>query len=156
MKAGFARVSTKDQTADLQVDALKKAGCTKVYTEVMSGAHAERPVLSNLLENLRTGDVHTLSRIFASRLSVNSRSARMGSPPFVGVWRVQTPSVSRRDSDPARACLPRSLGRSLLSGRWPESDCCTQGMYLKPFFRARIGICPTSAAILSCRRLPSG
>ncbi|MGA7393136.1 MAG: recombinase family protein [Terrimicrobiaceae bacterium] len=57
MKAGYARVSTKDQTADLQVDALKKAGCTKVYTEVMSGAHAERPVLSNLLENLRTGDV---------------------------------------------------------------------------------------------------
>ena len=57
MKAGYARVSTKDQTVDLQVDALKKAGCTKVYTEVMSGAHAERPVLSNLLENLRTGDV---------------------------------------------------------------------------------------------------
>ena len=33
MKAGYARVSTKDQTADLQVDALKKSGCTKVYTE---------------------------------------------------------------------------------------------------------------------------
>jgi DNA invertase Pin-like site-specific DNA recombinase len=57
MKAGYARLSTKDQTVDLQVDALKKAGCTKVYTEVMSGAYAERPVLSNLLENLRTGDV---------------------------------------------------------------------------------------------------
>ena len=36
MNAGYARVSTKDQTADLQVDALKKAGCTKVYKEVMS------------------------------------------------------------------------------------------------------------------------
>jgi DNA invertase Pin-like site-specific DNA recombinase len=57
MKAGYARVSTKDQTVDLQVDALKKAGCTKVYTEVMSGTHAERPILSKLLENLRTGDV---------------------------------------------------------------------------------------------------
>jgi DNA invertase Pin-like site-specific DNA recombinase len=32
MKAGYARVSTKDQTVDLQVDALKKAGCTEVYT----------------------------------------------------------------------------------------------------------------------------
>ena len=40
MKAGYARVSTKDQAVDLQVDALKKAGCTKVYTEVMSGTCA--------------------------------------------------------------------------------------------------------------------
>ena len=57
MKAGYARVSTKDQGIDLQVDALKKAGCTEVYTEVMSGTRAERPILSKLLENLRTGDV---------------------------------------------------------------------------------------------------
>ncbi|MGB9278115.1 MAG: recombinase family protein [Terrimicrobiaceae bacterium] len=57
MKAGYARVTTTEQTADHQVDALKQPGCTKVYTEVMGGAHAERPVLSNLLENLRTGDV---------------------------------------------------------------------------------------------------
>ena len=42
MKAGYARVSTKDQAVDLQVDALKKAGCTNVYTEVMSGTRAER------------------------------------------------------------------------------------------------------------------
>ena len=57
MKAGYARVSTKDQAVDLQVDALKKAGCTKVYTEVMNGSRAERPVLSKVLENLRPGDV---------------------------------------------------------------------------------------------------
>jgi len=44
MKAGYGRVSTKDQTVDLQVDALKKAGCTKVYTEVMNCSRAERPV----------------------------------------------------------------------------------------------------------------
>jgi DNA invertase Pin-like site-specific DNA recombinase len=40
MKAGYARVSTKDQTVDLQVDTLKRAGCTKVYTEVMNGSRA--------------------------------------------------------------------------------------------------------------------
>jgi DNA invertase Pin-like site-specific DNA recombinase len=57
MKAGYARVSTKDQTVDLQVDALKKAGCTKVYTEVMNGSRAERPILSKVLEHLRAGDV---------------------------------------------------------------------------------------------------
>jgi DNA invertase Pin-like site-specific DNA recombinase len=56
-KIGYARVSTKDQTLDLQVDALKKAGCVKVLTEVMSGAAAERPVLQKLMEQLRPGDV---------------------------------------------------------------------------------------------------
>ena len=55
MKAGYARVSTKDQAVDLQVDALKKAGCTKVYTEVMNGSRAERPILSKVLEHLRAG-----------------------------------------------------------------------------------------------------
>jgi DNA invertase Pin-like site-specific DNA recombinase len=44
MKAGYARVSTKDKTVDLQVDALNKAGCTKVYTEVMNGSRAERAI----------------------------------------------------------------------------------------------------------------
>jgi DNA invertase Pin-like site-specific DNA recombinase len=57
MKIGYARVSTKDQTVALQVDALKKAGCTKVHTEVMSGSRSDRPVLAKLLENLRAGDV---------------------------------------------------------------------------------------------------
>jgi DNA invertase Pin-like site-specific DNA recombinase len=37
MKTGYARVSTKQQTVDLQADALKKAGCTKFYAEIMSG-----------------------------------------------------------------------------------------------------------------------
>jgi hypothetical protein len=53
MKIGYARVSTKDQTVALQVDALKKAGCNKVYTEVMSGARSDRPILAKLLEYLR-------------------------------------------------------------------------------------------------------
>ncbi|MBV8072719.1 MAG: recombinase family protein [Acidobacteriaceae bacterium] len=53
------RVSTKDQTLELQVDALKKAGCVKVLTEVMSGAAAERPVLQSILEQLRAGDART-------------------------------------------------------------------------------------------------
>jgi DNA invertase Pin-like site-specific DNA recombinase len=57
MKIGYARVSTKDQTVAMQVDALKKAGCTKVHTEVMSGSRSDRPVLAKLIENLRAGDV---------------------------------------------------------------------------------------------------
>jgi DNA invertase Pin-like site-specific DNA recombinase len=57
MHVGYARVSTKDQTIDLQVDALTQAGCTNVYTEVISGARAERPILAQLFETLRAGDV---------------------------------------------------------------------------------------------------
>ncbi|ESQ09869.1 MAG: resolvase [Thiohalocapsa sp. PB-PSB1] len=57
MQIGYARVSTREQSFDLQVDALHKAGCEKVLQEVVSGAKAERPVLDALLADLRPGDV---------------------------------------------------------------------------------------------------
>jgi Resolvase, N terminal domain len=46
---GYARVSTPDQRLDLQRDALKKAGCKKIFTDVASGAKSERPGLAELL-----------------------------------------------------------------------------------------------------------
>lgn len=57
MKIGYARVSTNEQNIDLQIDALQKAGCDKIYKEVVSGAKADRPQLNQLLENLRSGDI---------------------------------------------------------------------------------------------------
>ena len=57
LKVGYARVSTKDQTLDLQLDALNKEGCFKIYTETMSGAKADRPVLTKLMDAIRDGDV---------------------------------------------------------------------------------------------------
>lgn len=57
LRVGYARVSTKDQSLDLQTDALSKADCGKVYKEVASGAKTARPVLDDLLANLRQGDV---------------------------------------------------------------------------------------------------
>jgi DNA invertase Pin-like site-specific DNA recombinase len=57
MKIGYARVSTKEQSFNLQLDALRKAGCEKIYQEAVSGARADRPVLKQLLDNLRGGDV---------------------------------------------------------------------------------------------------
>jgi DNA invertase Pin-like site-specific DNA recombinase len=57
MKIGYARVSTPEQSFDLQIDALKKAGSQKIYKEVVSGAKAERPVLNELLNNVRSGDI---------------------------------------------------------------------------------------------------
>lgn len=54
---GYARVSTHDQNLDLQLDALKKAGCTEIFQEKVSGAKKERPELQKLLDYLRPGDV---------------------------------------------------------------------------------------------------
>jgi hypothetical protein len=44
-KIGYARVSTLDQNLALQQDALKEAGCEKIYVEQMSGAVTDRPAL---------------------------------------------------------------------------------------------------------------
>jgi DNA invertase Pin-like site-specific DNA recombinase len=46
---GYARVSTLDQNLNLQRDALTEAGCTKLFVETISGAVADRPVLSDAL-----------------------------------------------------------------------------------------------------------
>ena len=56
MKLGYARVSTQDQNLALQLDALKTAGCEKVYQEKVSGATADRPQLGKLLGMIREGD----------------------------------------------------------------------------------------------------
>ena len=49
MKYGYARVSTKDQVLNLQIDALKTAGCHKIFYEVAKGARADRPEWLKLL-----------------------------------------------------------------------------------------------------------
>jgi len=56
MLVGYARVSTPDQHLALQRDALKKAGCKRLFTDVASGATAERPGLTKALEFVRRGD----------------------------------------------------------------------------------------------------
>jgi DNA invertase Pin-like site-specific DNA recombinase len=53
---GYARVSTTDQHPQLQVDSLEKAGCYRVFTETASGARSDRPVLEQVLDQLRPGD----------------------------------------------------------------------------------------------------
>ena len=53
---GYARVSTTDQQPQLQVDALKAAGCYRVFTETASGARVDRPVLEQVVDQLPPGD----------------------------------------------------------------------------------------------------
>lgn len=66
MRIGYARVSTRDQNLELQLDALAKAECELVYQEKASGAQATRPELDKLLAQLRKGDtvyIYKLDRL---------------------------------------------------------------------------------------------
>jgi DNA invertase Pin-like site-specific DNA recombinase len=63
MLIGYARVSTTDQTLDLQLDALKKAGCTKTFTDTVSGGAAECPGLADAFSHLRDGDTLVVWRL---------------------------------------------------------------------------------------------
>lgn len=56
MMIGYARVSTLDQHLDLQLDALKKQGCEKIYQEQLSASLEERPQLQEMIAHLRRGD----------------------------------------------------------------------------------------------------
>jgi len=56
MFVGYARVSTRDQNPASQIDALKAAGCDRVFMEKASGANRERPELKAALDYLRSGD----------------------------------------------------------------------------------------------------
>jgi DNA invertase Pin-like site-specific DNA recombinase len=60
---GYARVSTFDQVLDLQMDALQKAGCAKIFTDTITGSKAERPGLTAALAYLRPGDVLVVWRL---------------------------------------------------------------------------------------------
>lgn len=57
MNIGYARVSTQDQNPVLQMDALRKAGCERTFTEKASGAKRDRPALKAALEYMREGDI---------------------------------------------------------------------------------------------------
>lgn len=55
MKIGYARVSTKDQNLDLQINALTSAGCELIFQEKV-GATKDRPELEKMIDHLRDGD----------------------------------------------------------------------------------------------------
>src|SRR5229473_7613149 len=57
MFIGYARVSTQDQTLNLQKDALEKIGCSKIFTDTASGAQTERTGLNEALAYVREGDM---------------------------------------------------------------------------------------------------
>src|SRR5437763_17100637 len=63
MLIGYARVSTQDQTLNLQKDVLAKLGCNKIFTDTASGAKTERKGLEEALEYVREGDTIVVWRL---------------------------------------------------------------------------------------------
>jgi DNA invertase Pin-like site-specific DNA recombinase len=63
MLIGYARVSTYEQTLNLQKDALENAGCTKIFTDTASGAKTERKGLEEALTYVRKGDTLVVWRL---------------------------------------------------------------------------------------------
>jgi DNA invertase Pin-like site-specific DNA recombinase len=68
---GYARVSTRSQTDDSQLDALRAAGCHRIWTDTASGRLARRPEWDKCLDYLRAGD-----ELVITRLSRMARSVR--------------------------------------------------------------------------------
>jgi DNA invertase Pin-like site-specific DNA recombinase len=60
MRIGYARVSREDQNADLQLDALKRVGCERIFVEKASGAQRDRPELKAALDFMRANSEDVL------------------------------------------------------------------------------------------------
>ena len=70
LKVGYARVSSRDQNLDRQLAQLETAGCSKIFTEKLSGASSDRPELHAALKYLRPGE--TLVVTSMDRLARNT------------------------------------------------------------------------------------
>src|SRR5579884_654862 len=87
MLIGYARVSTGDQTLDLQLDALNSIKCDRIFKDVASGAVTERPGLDRALDHVRSGDtlgvwrLDRLGRSLAHLISVVTALSRRGVIP---------------------------------------------------------------------------
>ena len=84
MLVGYARVSTQEQTLDLQKDALHKLGCERIFTDIASGAKSDRQGLEGALKFMRAGDTlvvwrldrlgRSLKHLIETRTSLNERT----------------------------------------------------------------------------------
>jgi DNA invertase Pin-like site-specific DNA recombinase len=115
MKIGYARVSTRDQKADLQVDALKQAGCERIYQDIASGAKSARPELDKLLANVRPGDAVVIWKLDRLGRSLKHLVELVGE---LAERKVGLQSLN----DPIEPPMPKAAWCSTCSPRWPSSS----------------------------------
>ncbi|MCU7836541.1 MAG: recombinase family protein [gamma proteobacterium symbiont of Taylorina sp.] len=60
---GYARVSSRGQSLEIQMDKLNHHGCDTIYSEKLTGTTADRPELKACLEYLRKGDILVITKI---------------------------------------------------------------------------------------------
>ena len=128
MDIGYARVSTGEQTLDLQLDALTTAGCGKVYQETASGAKADRPVLEDVLAYLRAGDTLVVWRLDRLGRSLQHLIEVVAAAGGAGD-RLQEPDRADRHHHAGRqAHLPRLRRAGRVRARPdPGADACGAG-----------------------------
>jgi DNA invertase Pin-like site-specific DNA recombinase len=94
---GYARVSTRDQHPEAQLDALSSAGCERTFTDQASGTLARRPALDEALSYLRAGDTLVVTKL--DRLGRSMRNLKQIADTF-GVSR---PTIYRHLAERAAA-----------------------------------------------------
>src|SRR5258708_3091480 len=104
MLIGYTRVSTHDQTVNLQQDALEKAGCAKIFTDTITGSTFERKGLDEALAYVREGD--TLYGFLKKEPCIRQLEATSGSR-----WRSEPGRVVvQANSNGQRALAPSRPG----------------------------------------------
>ena len=123
VKYGYARVSTDDQNSDLQLRALKQAGCESIFKdEGLTGASTQRPALLRLLGQLQDGDTLTVWKLDRLGRSVRDLIAMLDDLKQRGVMFHSLTEAIDTDSPTGRAMwqmigVLAELERSLISER---------------------------------------
>ncbi len=112
---GYARVSTAEQTAALQQDALRAAGCSRIWSDTASGTRTDRPQLAAVFDQLRVGDTLVVWRLDRLGRSLPHLIATIGDLEARGVGFKSVRSISTPPPPVAGWC-------SMCSGRSRASN----------------------------------
>ena len=110
MLIGYARVSTDDQNLDLQRDALRAAGCQRIYEDRMSGAKAARPGLTQAMEMARAQDVLTVWRLDRLGRSLHDLIVLARTLDDAGIGLMRSPGEDRYQFKWRQVDLPHVRG----------------------------------------------
>lgn len=133
---GYARVSTDDQILDVQMSALRAAGCDHIFKETISAVNAKRPEFGVMMKHLEPGDtliVHSLSRLGRDSSQVSGILKELAA---LGVtWR----SLTEPHLETATASGRQQCSRNSVSRQWkastttPSRDIRAKRRWIKPF-----------------------